>query len=136
MELKAYAKRNLPAASAPEVAKAVDEIQFRAEFRKRLASQLNAWIDGKNVAYTSVITDHELLLTVLRRRDPQAHWNHRRINEAVFAEKRLRYILRSICQQRDSKKVFFFFAKLISSLRAACCRSPGLDSVCGIQQIL
>ena len=51
VELKAYAKRNLPAASAPEVAKAVDEIQFRAEFRKRLASQLNAWIDGKNVAY-------------------------------------------------------------------------------------
>ena len=50
VELKAYAKRNLPAASAPEVAKAVDEIQFRAEFRKRLASQLNAWIDGKNVA--------------------------------------------------------------------------------------
>ena len=50
VELKAYAKRNLPAASAPEVAKAVDEIQFRAEFRKRLASQLSAWIDGKNVA--------------------------------------------------------------------------------------
>jgi hypothetical protein len=31
-ELKAYAKTNLPAESAPEVAKAVDEIQFRSEF--------------------------------------------------------------------------------------------------------
>jgi aminopeptidase N len=50
VELRTYAKRNLPAASAPEVAKAVDEIQFRAEFRKRLASQLNIWMDGKNVA--------------------------------------------------------------------------------------
>ncbi len=50
VELKTYAKRNLPAASAPEVAKAVDEIEFRAEFRKRLASQLNIWMDGKNVA--------------------------------------------------------------------------------------
>jgi aminopeptidase N len=49
-ELKTYAKRNLSAASAPEVAKAVDEIQFRAELKKRLATQLNAWIDGKNVA--------------------------------------------------------------------------------------
>jgi hypothetical protein len=46
-ELKAYAKTNLPAASAPDVAKAVDEIEFRAEFRKRLASQLNAWIAKK-----------------------------------------------------------------------------------------
>ncbi len=47
-ELKTYAKNNLPAASAPEVAKIVDEIQFRAEFKKRLAAQLNAWIDKKN----------------------------------------------------------------------------------------
>jgi len=39
-ELKSYAKINLPRASAPEVAKAVDEIQFRAEFKKRLLSQL------------------------------------------------------------------------------------------------
>ena len=44
-ELKTYAKNNLPPASAPEVAKVVDEIQFRAEFKKRLAAQLNAWID-------------------------------------------------------------------------------------------
>jgi aminopeptidase N len=46
-ELKAYAKANLPAASAKEVAKAVDEIQFRSEFKKRLASQLSAWIDNQ-----------------------------------------------------------------------------------------
>jgi aminopeptidase N len=43
-ELKNYAKKNLPKATAPEVAKAVDEIQFRAEFRDRLASQLPALI--------------------------------------------------------------------------------------------
>jgi len=49
-ELKTYAKNNLAPGSAPEVAKIVDEIQFRAEFKKRLASQLNAWIDRKNIA--------------------------------------------------------------------------------------
>jgi aminopeptidase N len=49
-ELKTYAKNNLPAASAPEVTKVVDEIQFRAEFKKRLASQLSDWIDHKNIA--------------------------------------------------------------------------------------
>src|SRR5213592_3709252 len=43
-QLKTYAKSNLPPASGPEVAKVVDEIQFRAEFEKRLESQLNAWI--------------------------------------------------------------------------------------------
>ena len=47
-ELKAYAKKNLPQASAPEVAKIVDEIQFRAEFRKRLATQLSVWVEKKN----------------------------------------------------------------------------------------
>jgi hypothetical protein len=47
-ELKTYAKNNLLPASAPEIAKAVDEIQFRAEFKKQLASQLNDWIDRKN----------------------------------------------------------------------------------------
>jgi aminopeptidase N len=46
-ELKTYARVNLPAASAPDVAKAVDEIHFRAEFKKRLASELNSWIDSK-----------------------------------------------------------------------------------------
>ena len=49
-ELKTYAKTNLPAASAPEVAKAVDEIQFRSEFKRRLAGQLSAWIDNKSKA--------------------------------------------------------------------------------------
>jgi aminopeptidase N len=43
-ELKTYAKSNLPATSAKEVAKAVDEVEFRAEFKKRLAPQLTAWI--------------------------------------------------------------------------------------------
>jgi aminopeptidase N len=47
-ELKRYAKTSLPAASAPEVAKAVDEVQFRSDFKKRLVRQLNAWID-KNI---------------------------------------------------------------------------------------
>jgi aminopeptidase N len=46
-ELTTYAKTNLPAASAPEVAKAVDEIQFRSEFKRRLVVQLNAWIGKK-----------------------------------------------------------------------------------------
>ena len=46
-ELKNYAKKNLPQTTAPEVGKAVDEIQFRAELKKRLALQLNAWIDRK-----------------------------------------------------------------------------------------
>jgi aminopeptidase N len=47
VELKVYAKTNLPstAASAVEVAKAVDEVEFRAEFKRRLISQLAAWID-------------------------------------------------------------------------------------------
>ena len=41
-ELRNYAKKNLPQATASEVAKVVDEIQFRAEFRDRLVSQLSA----------------------------------------------------------------------------------------------
>jgi len=41
-ELRTFAKNNLPPASAPEVAKVVDEIQFRAEFKRRLDSQLSA----------------------------------------------------------------------------------------------
>ena len=48
-ELKTYAKTNLPATSAPEVAKAVDEIQFRSEFKARLAGQLGAWIDKQKL---------------------------------------------------------------------------------------
>ena len=46
-ELKAYAKTNLPPTSAKEVAKAVDEIQFRSEFKKRLANQLSTWIQNQ-----------------------------------------------------------------------------------------
>ena len=45
-ELRAYAKSNLPAGSAHEVAKAVDEVEFRAEFKPRLSSQLSSWIDN------------------------------------------------------------------------------------------
>jgi len=47
-ELKSYAKANLPPASVPDVAKVVDEVQFRAEFKKRLAPQLNTWINKAN----------------------------------------------------------------------------------------
>jgi aminopeptidase N len=47
-ELRAYAKKNLSQATAPEVAKVIDEIQFRAEFKKRLAIQIDAWIEKKN----------------------------------------------------------------------------------------
>jgi aminopeptidase N len=46
-ELRTYAKKSLPAASAPTVAKTLDEIQFRSEFKKRLAVQLKPWIDKK-----------------------------------------------------------------------------------------
>ncbi len=59
-ELRTYAKDNLPAASAREVAKALDEIRFRSEFKKRLASQLDAWIDGKKVTESrrSAVPNH------------------------------------------------------------------------------
>src|SRR5438552_11264866 len=46
-ELKSYAKNNLSAASAREVAKVVDEVQFRAQFKRRTGPQVNTWIDGK-----------------------------------------------------------------------------------------
>jgi aminopeptidase N len=52
-ELETYAKNSLPAASAPQVAKALNEIQFRSEFKKRLVSQLSAWIDGRKTAERS-----------------------------------------------------------------------------------
>ena len=47
-ELKNYASKSLAPASAPEVAKIVDEIQFRSEFKKRLVTQLNEWMERKN----------------------------------------------------------------------------------------
>jgi aminopeptidase N len=53
-ELKTYAKNNLSPASAPAVGKAVDEIRFRGEFKKRLAGQLNAWIDKKIAVIAAV----------------------------------------------------------------------------------
>src|SRR6266542_2729079 len=46
-ELKSYAKNNLSAARAREVAKVVDEVQFRAEFKRRIGPQVNTWIEGK-----------------------------------------------------------------------------------------
>jgi aminopeptidase N len=45
-ELKNYAQKNLAPESTSEVAKIVDEIQFRAEFRNRLVSQLPALIQS------------------------------------------------------------------------------------------
>ena len=48
-QVEAYAQTNLPAASSPDVAKAVDEIQFRAEFKKRLTSELSAWVGQKEL---------------------------------------------------------------------------------------
>jgi len=48
-ELKRYAKNNLPPAGAPEVAKALDEVQFRAEFKRRLEQQLSGWIGDKHL---------------------------------------------------------------------------------------
>ena len=45
--LETYAKANLPAASHQAVAKAVDEIAFRADFKKRLVPQLKSWIEAK-----------------------------------------------------------------------------------------
>src|SRR5436305_685575 len=46
-ELRAYAKNNLPVASGPQVAKAVDEIQFRSEFKRRLVSELPEFIHNR-----------------------------------------------------------------------------------------
>jgi aminopeptidase N len=45
-ELQKYAKNNLHPDSAPEVAKIVDEIQFRSEFKRRLDKQLSSWIEN------------------------------------------------------------------------------------------
>ena len=42
-ELKTYAKSNLPPAAAKAVEKAMDEVSFRAEFKKRLASEIASW---------------------------------------------------------------------------------------------
>jgi aminopeptidase N len=44
--LERYAKGNLPQSAARSVAKAVDEIGFRAEFKERLVPQLQAWMEA------------------------------------------------------------------------------------------
>jgi len=43
--LEPYAKTNLPEEARKAVAKAIDEIGFRTEFKQRLVTQLNAWIE-------------------------------------------------------------------------------------------
>ena len=44
--LERYAKENLPSSASRSVAKAVDEIGFRAELKGRLVSELKAWIEA------------------------------------------------------------------------------------------
>ena len=43
-ELERYAKSDLPPAAAKDVAKAVDELGFRAELKPRLLTQIGAWL--------------------------------------------------------------------------------------------
>ncbi|MEY2488696.1 MAG: hypothetical protein QOC70_638 [Verrucomicrobiota bacterium] len=45
-ELERYAKSDLPPAAAKDVAKAIDEVGFRAEFKPRLATQIANWISA------------------------------------------------------------------------------------------
>jgi aminopeptidase N len=42
-ELERYAKSDLPPTSSKDVAKAVDEVGFRAEFKPQLATQIGTW---------------------------------------------------------------------------------------------
>jgi aminopeptidase N len=46
-ELKDYATKNLPTSRAKEVAKAVDEIEVRAEVKERLAREFANWADNR-----------------------------------------------------------------------------------------
>ncbi|MBA3544007.1 MAG: M1 family metallopeptidase [Chthoniobacterales bacterium] len=46
--LEKYAKTELPAAAGNSVAKAVDEIGFRTEFKERLAPQLKSWMEQES----------------------------------------------------------------------------------------
>ena len=46
-ELKSYAKASQPELNAREVAKAVDEIQVRAELKERLGRQFTAWAESR-----------------------------------------------------------------------------------------
>jgi aminopeptidase N len=43
-ELERYAKSDLPATAAKDVAKAIDEVGFRAELKPRLLTQIASWI--------------------------------------------------------------------------------------------
>ena len=45
-ELERYAKSDLPPSAAKDVAKAIDEMGFRAELKSSLASQISSWIIG------------------------------------------------------------------------------------------
>jgi aminopeptidase N len=45
-ELERYAKSDLPATAAKDVAKAIDEVGFRAEMKSSLAGQIGTWIIG------------------------------------------------------------------------------------------
>jgi aminopeptidase N len=45
-ELERYAKSDLPATAAKDVAKAIDEVGFRAETKSSLAAQIGTWIIG------------------------------------------------------------------------------------------
>ncbi len=45
--LEKYARTNLPESAGKSVAKAVDEIGFRAEFKTRLLPQLTSWTETK-----------------------------------------------------------------------------------------
>jgi aminopeptidase N len=45
-ELEGYAKSDLPPTAAKDVAKAIDEVGFRAEFKPRVLAQVAAWISG------------------------------------------------------------------------------------------
>ncbi len=46
--LEKYARTNLPQAAGKAVAKTVDEIRFRAEFKARLLPQLEAWMETRS----------------------------------------------------------------------------------------
>ena len=46
-ELNAYAKASLGPESKKEVEKAIDEVSFRVEFKKRLSEQVAAWITAQ-----------------------------------------------------------------------------------------
>jgi aminopeptidase N len=45
--LQKFAKTNLPDSSSKDVAKAIDEIEFRADLKERLRPQLKSWIESQ-----------------------------------------------------------------------------------------